>query len=74
MEVDLKAVSNTDLLKMYIDYNKKISDLTSFIERDVLEKKYDNYSYHKGMFDASMDIFNSIEREILSRMMGMEID
>ena len=73
-QVSLKAVSNTDLLKMYIDHYKRLNDLKFFMDRDLTNNKQQDFVYHSEQYDEKKTIFNNIEREILSRMMGMEID
>ena len=70
-EIILKQVSNKTLLDMYYDYRRRNIINQEMLDRNTDKKVIEYYSYKK-VRDA--EYLAQIEREILSRMYGMEID
>ena len=74
INVPLKAVSNITLLDMYYDYRKELNRYTYML--DSAKKSHDKRSeefYFTKVTETSEQYF-MIRNEVLSRMMGMEID
>ena len=74
INVPLKSVSNVTLLDMLYDYRKELNRYT--YELDKAKKSHDKHSeeyYFTKVTDTSEQYF-MIRNEVLSRMMGMEID
>lgn len=74
INVPLKSVSNVTLLDMYFDYRKELNRYT--YELDKAKKLHDHASkdYYFTKVIETSEVFFQIKNEVLSRMMGMEID
>jgi len=71
INVPLKQCSNTTLLDMYYEYRKQIE----FNEKILMDSKDDRVkSYYSDKNAIDYEYFTQIKLEILSRMMGMDID
>lgn len=71
IHVPLKQCSNTTLLEMYYEYRKQI-DFNEKILMNSNDEHVKNYYSDKNTIDY--EYFTQIKLEILSRMMGMDID
>ena len=74
INVPLKSVSNVTLLDMYYEYRKELNRYTH--ELDNAKKSHDKRSeefYFTKVTECAEQYF-MIRNEVLSRMMGMEID
>lgn len=74
INVPLKSVSNVSLLDMYYNYRKDLNRYT--YELDKAKKYNDKRSeeYYFTKVTEMAELFHQIRNEVLSRMMGMEID
>ena len=74
INVPLKSVSNVTLLDMYYDYRKELNRYT--YELDIAKKTRDKRSeeYYFTKVTETSEQYFMIRNEVLSRMMGMEID
>ena len=74
INVPLKSVSNIKLLDMYYEYRKELNRYTYAL--DVAKKSHDKRSedYYFTKVTDCAEQFHMIRNEVLSRMMGMEID
>ena len=68
----LKSVSNQSLLEMYMDYKNRIDRYIHV--RTGCAVGSDAYKYWDEKVSDETEWFLQIEREILARMSGMEID
>ena len=70
----LKVVTNETLLRMYLCYH---DDLERYKTQKILAKAQRDLAseeYYQEKQDFALECFKQIEYEVLSRMMGMEID
>ena len=70
----LKSVSNVKLLDMYYEYQVAVHRYKSILDNKsrVIDKETREWYYDKFIRDG--EYLAQIKLEILSRMMGMEID
>ena len=74
INVPLKSVSNIKLLDMYYEYRKELNRYTYAL--DIAKKSHDKRSedYYFTKVTDCAEQFHMIRNEVLSRMMGMDID
>lgn len=71
--VPLSQVSNETLLDMYVDYKINVTNYKFRLDNDTsMDRVTRTYYYNKYVYEG--ETLEQIKLEILSRMMGMEID
>ena len=70
----LKSVSNVKLLDMYYDYRNELKRYVKVIDTAKKQKDKTTQDYYEEKLSRDCEYFFQIRNEILSRMMGMEID
>ena len=70
----LKSISNVTLLDMYYDYRNQLKTFVDRMTQAKNNRDKTSEDFYFNKVSETTEIFFQIRTEILSRMMGMEID